>query len=164
MKNLKYLILIFVLVIFTTGCVNKNKENKAITNPNTQNVVQEKEKFTGDIYDLFKKGKGLKCSLTLQDQLFMTTYIDGKNELAKTEINMKDGRYVYSLKADANNIYVWNNFQKGSKISLGDTQDPLKSRIEYNECADWNIDKDFFKIPDTIKFDDKLEDIVNMSQ
>lgn len=193
MNKIKTLVLILLIPAFVTACEFKNPFAKqtgdgsaTLTSDRSGEEAKNAEEDTsfeiaGNIYDLWKQGKNIKCTFSLEDESFEargTMYMSKEKVRNDIVISIDNTESVSTTLIDGNTIYMWKPGEdKGIKMTIdpaeleklneendAKTQDvPKGLSDEYNyNCNNWVVDDSMFALPENMEFADQSEFLENL--
>jgi outer membrane lipoprotein-sorting protein len=190
MKAKKIILIVSAVIsLFLLGfLVWKLTNKKAIPDASLsqQQIAQESSKQTdaevinGNIYDLLKFGKTLKCEYSTDEKgtkISVISYISGKNMRGDLENTDPTGNQFQShMISDGEWVYTWSSaIKQGIKMKLSNAEsktpapdaktqnhDVFKDTADYT-CSPWIEDTSLFQVPSDITFTDFSESLKNIN-
>lgn len=197
MKNKKPIlivvaVLILFLLIFAVWYLTNKKTTQGTPlsqNQPAQNAQKPSEEtnsssVSGNVFDLIKLGKTLKCTYSTDTQgtsMSGTSYIAGKNMRGDFESTDPTGNKIQShMISDGTWAYTWTSASpQGFKMNISDAEsktstpsasgstngqnlDAFKNNVDFN-CNPWIEDASLFQVPSDIKFTDFSESLKNIN-
>jgi len=180
MKKEKIIPILLVLFIafFATGCVKKTKTDQAqepLQEGTKQRSGTDADSFTGNLMDLLKLGKAVKCTGSFSSEdgsMKMVVYASGKKSYSEMELDAgEDGMLkTYSI-FDGDWMYNWNDMGMATKMQVSEMEDlakdmPSADEFEQGEkpqafqqqfdykCMPWIPDNSKFTPPSDVEFMD----------
>ena len=172
------IIIVALVALVALFFISKPKTEQTLT-PTKESTVQKPEKdvdsFTGNLMDLLKLGKAVKCTGSFSGEdgsMNMVVYASGKKSYSEMEVDAgEDGMLkTYSI-FDGEWMYNWNDMGMATKMNVSDMEDlekdmPAADDFEQGEkpqafqqqfdykCAPWISDNSKFTPPSDIEFMD----------
>ncbi len=173
-KNIYFFALLLTVPILLTACTKKEEISQESTQGESEKTVaQEDETYNGDIFDLIKTGKNLKCTFAFKNDEISTegvTYVAGEKTRSEMNVKTSEGEEITTISlTDGKKMYTWNTGNnQGTEIDLTEFQgeedmdtpevndeykyDDQSKKMEY-KCSPWiNIDNSKFEVPSDIEF------------
>jgi hypothetical protein len=141
--------------------VEEAKDNSVDKNPETEN------KWSGDIYDLSKRGGDHVCTFSHSSEVALSTgtvYVSGEkirgDFISNTKIGV-DMKIESHMISDGDFVYSWSSMAptgfKAKVIEGGSSSAPESVGFNYNQkfeydCNAWNVDSEKFVVPSDVKF------------
>lgn len=189
MKNKKIILVTAVVAVlfliplgyFGGKVLNKKPSQNSLSNQGRQqNALPSSEEsagtvLNGNVFDLIKLGKTLKCTYSLDTEdvnMSGTTYVSGKNMRADFENTTPNSDKIQShMISDGDWVYTWTSASpQGLKIDINKFQSENSAPNEDNtegeqnlktfnnemdfKCMPWNEDMSLFEVPSDITFTD----------
>jgi outer membrane lipoprotein-sorting protein len=151
---------------------SQGQQSQTTQKPNEQDTVSS---VSGNVFDLIKLGKTLKCTYSMDSQgvtVSGISYISGKNMRGDFESMDPSGNKIQShMISDGEWVYTWTSATpQGFKMKLSDAesettpapnattqnQDFFKNNVDY-KCGPWIEDPSLFRLPSDITFTDFSE-------
>lgn len=167
------IVLSLVALLVLTGCFHK-KEEKAVQQGSGV-TIEDEERISGSIEDLFKKGKPLKCSFSGEDEgVKLSGQMWVADKRARQDMQSeKDGvEEETHVIVDDKWTYFWTSMEpgKGIKMEIKESDeevmelgkdikqeqkkiDEVKEVFDYR-CTSWQVDESKFEPPKDIEFVD----------
>lgn len=181
-KYISLAALLITISLTLTACTTKdkiqiNKESKSDKGEMTVTEENKEEDLNGNIFDLLKLNKSIKCTFKSEIEDGTTsgvTYVaDGKTkteyEIQSDEVNIKsysvfDGEWVFTWTSE-NNQGTKINIKKMENISKEPVEEKEKEEVDYSDqtqnfdykCEPWTPDKSVFELPKGMEFTDLNE-------
>lgn len=191
MKKYIYLgALLLTISLTLTACTTKDDKNlgeEINTDENESTIIAESEdeSLNGNIFDLLKLNKSVKCTFKSETDEGTTsgiTYV--ANGKTKTEFEVKTDDMdmkSYSI-SDGEWIFTWTSENnQGTKLNLKDMEkydeDPVDNEepeeVDYSDqtqdfdykCTPWAVDNSVFDLPKNIEFtnlNEMMEDFMQL--
>lgn len=178
-KSLITISLLLLVSLSLTACTLKkgNGVQDGAGNGKTSQNEDEEESLNGDIYDLIKLGKNVKCTFEVTTEDGSTkgeTYVSGKRSRSDITIETERGIEMQSTTVtDGEWLYMWSSeSNQGTKMSMTDIEtETEEAGLNQNEeetfndqaqkfdykCKKWIPDNSKFEIPGNIEFSDLTE-------
>jgi len=190
MKKYIYIAALLLTISLTlTACTtnNEKKINEEAKNNNNEVAIIEEDKeedLNGNIFDLLKLNKSVKCTFKAESDDGTTsgvTYVaDGKTkteyEIKSDEVNMKsysvfDGEWVFTWTSE-NNQGTKLNIKNIENISKETAEEQETEEFDYSDqtqdfdykCESWTPDKSVFELPKGMEFTDLNEMMEDLMQ
>jgi len=175
MKTKIFSVLVLISVsILLTGCAPKNNGN---TKSTTSNTTQE-ETLKGNLLDLVKGGKNIKCIFSVNDasgQSSGITYVsEGKSRSDFSATSTTGETYESHSITEGDWIYTWTSLtDQGTKMQISQlpkseetattnkSVETFSNNMDY-KCTPWMADGTKFNIPTNITFLDFTEMMKNI--
>lgn len=172
-KKLLMLVLLIFGSLLLTGCGSK-KTTQEETTPGGSEQTNKEESGKGSIWDLFSKGKSLKCTFQKAgESVSQTVYLSGKN--LRMDFSGKQGEkivesymilkndFAYLWSADNKNGMKWPvNSQEQEGGGKAEWRKELDNSLDYR-CSVWVPDNSKFNPPGDVTFQD-LTDTMNKAK
>lgn len=196
MKNKKLIlivlsVLILLLLVFVVWKLTNKKttQDELPSQQQSQNSQKPDEEDTnssvsGNVFDLIKLGKTIKCTYSMDGQGVLISgisYISGKNMRGDFENTDQTGNKILShMISDGEWVYTWTSASpQGFKMNISDAEsktstpsvsnptngqnlDAFKNNVDF-KCNPWVEDTSLFQVPSDIKFTDFSESLKNIN-
>jgi len=171
-------ILIVVLLVLGLGGFGASKFfNKSSESPSSEESIpgtipiEEQNSVNGNILDLMKLGKSVKCSYSIStdgNEMTGVSYVSAGMMRGDFSVKNSDGTTVDShMISDSEWIYTWTStMPQGFKMKVMDAEaqneesatgnmslSNLRENFDY-ECVNWVPDESLFIVPSNITFTD----------
>ncbi|HPD74040.1 MAG TPA: hypothetical protein PLX95_02000 [bacterium] len=188
-KYISLAALLITISLTLTACTTKdkiqiNKESKSDKGEMTVTEENKEEDLNGNIFDLLKLNKSIKCTFKSETEDGTTsgvTYVaDGKTkteyEIQSDEVNIKsysvfDGEWVFTWTSE-NNQGTKLNIKNIENISKETAEEQETEEFDYSDqtqdfdykCESWTPDKSVFELPKGMEFTDLNEMMEDLMQ
>ncbi|MFA5776072.1 MAG: hypothetical protein WC988_00745 [Patescibacteria group bacterium] len=194
MKNNKSILIVFsILILFLLVFVGwkltskkpaqdmSSSQNQQTQKPNEENTTSS---VNGNVFDLIKLGKILKCTYSMDAEgvsISGISYVSGKNMRGDFENTDPTGSKMQShMISDGAWVYTWTSASpQGFKMNVSDAEsktptadtgssangqnlDNFKNNLDF-KCNPWVEDTSLFQVPSDIKFTDFSESMKNIN-
>jgi len=180
-KRIPIAIFLLTLSLTLTACTTKDgksaREVIKSDDDRVSRVEEGEEGLKGNIYDLLKLNRDIKCTFKSESEDGTTlgvTYVTGGKTKTEVEIKNDDMNIKSYSILDGDWIYTWTSeSNQGTKTNLKemegvideDTDDnTAESSDYYNQyhefdykCTSWSPDESLFDLPENIEFVDLSE-------
>ncbi len=187
MKNKKSILIVvgililLLLLFFVWKFTNKKPAEVSLSTQGQQQTTQKSNEeatasdVNGNVFDLIKLGKTLKCTYSMATQdvtISGTTYVSGENMRGDFENTEPNGTKIQShMISDGEWVYTWTSASpQGIKMNITKAQsegsasnadstttnqnaNTFKNNVDF-KCLPWIEDASVFQVPTDIKFTD----------
>lgn len=182
--------LLILVALFATGCIKKPQTDQAQTKTSdstTQKSDDDVDSFTGNLMDVLKMGKAVKCTGTYtgeEGSMDMTVYASGEKSYSEMTFDLGEEGTMESYSIyDGDWMYSWNNMGMASKMKVSDMEElagdmpeaedyegadaetPQAFQQDFNyKCRPWIADNSKFTPPSDIEFVDLTQTMKDFTE
>ncbi len=185
------ILLVILILLFLFFFFGKSKKSDTLVAPTADSSMQAEDSglssFTGNLMDVLKMGKAVKCTASFSDEngsSDMTLYTAGQKSYSEMTTDMGgEGKMTFYSIYDGEYMYTWNDEGAGTKMKVADIEElgkdvpaaegqpsgeaennkALQQNIDY-KCSNWKADNSMFTPPSGVEFVDMAQTMKDLNE